>query len=196
MENEIIETKNKPNNPNNINYVHFENEYLKYPKKISPKGSDDSRNYRYELETNKLSTCDEKIPNINIKNDSMILYQEKLKKFQRKNKREFSASEIMMSSEKINDKNTDNYSYVSMGKLKLKLKSKYPTSRAQSSLNINKFVNITKLKLGKKDKKKKVTFKKTFATIIDVESFKKYNVENSMLNKTEKDNTKCTCSII
>ena len=195
MKNEIIEGKNKPNNPNNINYVHFENEYLKYPKKISPKGSDDSRNFRYELETNKFSsTCDEKILNINIKNDAMILYQEKLKKLERKNKREFSASEIMMSSEKINDKNTDNYSYVSMGKLKLK--SKYPTSRAQSSLNVNKFVNITKLKLGKKDKKKKVTFKKTFATIIDVESFKKYNVENNMLNKTKKDNTKCTCSII
>jgi hypothetical protein len=193
MINENIENKNKLNNPNNIKYVHFEDEYLKYPKKISTKGSDDTRNYKYELETNKLSsTSDEKIPNINIKNDSMILYQEKLKKYKRKNRRELSESEIMMSSEKINDKNTDNYSYNPMGKLKLK----YPTSKALSSLNINKFVNITKLKLGKKDKKKKVTFKKTFATIIDVESFKKYNAGNNMLNKSEKDNTKCTCSII
>jgi hypothetical protein len=193
MNNEIIENKNKLNNPNKINYIHFENEYLKYQKKISPRGSDDTRNSRYELEAYKLSsTSDEKISNINIKNDSMILYQEKLKKFQRKNRREFSASEIMMSSDKINDKNTDNYSYISMGKLK----SKYPTSRAISSLNSNKFVNITKLKIGKKDKKKKVTFKKTFATIIDVESFKKYNSGNNVLNKTEKDNTKCTCSII
>jgi hypothetical protein len=193
MNNEIIENKNKLNNPNKINYIHFENEYLEYQKKISPKGSDDTRKYRYELETNKLSsTCDEKMPNNNSKNDSMILYRDKLKKFQRKNRREFSESEIMMSSEKINDKNTDNYSYISMGKLK----SKYPTSRQINSLNINKFVNISKLKIGKKDKKKKVTFKKAFATIIEVESFKKYNVENNMLNKSQKDSTKCTCSII
>lgn len=193
MKNEIKESNYNLNNPNDINYIHFENDYLKYQKKISPKGSNDSRNYRYELETNKMaSTCDEKIPNINIKNDSMILYKEKLKAYQRKNRREFSASEIMMGSEKSNDRNIDNYSYVPMGPLK----SKYPTSRAVSSLNINKFVNITKLKSGKKDKKKKVTFKKTFATIIDVESFKKYNIENNMLNKTEKDNTKCTCLIL
>ena len=193
MKNENFENKSRLKNSNDINYIHFENEYLKYPKKISPKGSDDIRNYRYELETNKnSSTCDEKIPTNNMKNDSMLLYQDKLKKFQRNHKREYSASEIMMSSEKINDKNTDNYSYISMGKLK----SKYPTTRSLSTLNINKFVNITKIKLGKKEKKKKVTFKKTFATIIDVESYKKYNIENNLLNRTEKDSIKCTCSII
>ena len=62
MKNENIENKNKLNNPNNINYIHFENEYLKYQKKISPRGSDDTRNSRYELEAYKLSsTSDEKI---------------------------------------------------------------------------------------------------------------------------------------
>ena len=79
----------------------------------------------------------EKIQTNNIKNDSMQLYREKLKKFKWKNRREFSASEIMMNSEKIKTKIIIHI---------WKLKSKYPITMILSSLNINKFVNLSKIK--------------------------------------------------
>jgi len=83
----------------------------------------------------------EKIQTNNIKNDSMQLYREKLKKFKWKNRREFSASEIMMNSEKIKTKIIIHIC-ISMWKLK----SKYPITMILSSLNINKFVNLSKIK--------------------------------------------------
>ena len=47
--------------------------------------------------------------------------------------------------------------------------------------------------LKKKFKKKKVTFKKKFVDIVNIESYKKYNLNKSLNNDSE--DTKCSCII-
>ena len=47
--------------------------------------------------------------------------------------------------------------------------------------------------LKKKFKKKKLTFKKKFVDIVNIESYKKYNLNKSLNNDSE--DTKCSCII-
>ena len=66
-------------------------------------------------------------------------------------------------------------------------KFKSPTNRALSSMNV--------LSYGRriKAKKKKVNFKRKFVTVINIESYKKYNMENNCLY--DKAEAKCTCIV-
>ena len=164
----------------------------KITRKNSLEKSEESRNFRYELEPNrKLSnTNDEKITN-NVSRtsryDSMIFYKDKFKKLQKK--KDYSSSDMITSSMDYNDKTTDSRSFV----MNLKIKSKNNNSKNNSSM-INKIIGLNKLK-KKKKKIKKVSFKKVFVTYIDIESFKKYNMENNCLNAKDKAESKCTCLI-
>ena len=65
------------------------------------------------------------------------------------------------------------------------------TSRGNSSM-VNKIIGLNKVK-GKKKNNKKVKFKKKFVSYIEIESFKKYNMENNSFNVNDnKTDTKCT----
>ena len=66
-------------------------------------------------------------------------------------------------------------------------KYKSPSKRSLSSKNAMSFPRKIK------KKKKKVNFKRKFVTIIDIESFKKYNMENNCLY--DKAEAKCTCFV-
>ena len=158
-------------------------------RKNSLEKSEESRNFRYELEPNrKLSnTNDEKLTNNVSKYDSMIFYKDKFKKLQ-KNKN-YSSSDMITSSMDYNDKTTDSRSFV----MNLKVKSKNNNSKNNSSM-VNKIIGLNKLKYKKK-KMKKVSFKKVFVTYIDIESYKKYNMENYSLDAKDKAESKCTCIV-
>ena len=158
-------------------------------RKNSLEKTEESRNFGYELETNhKLSsTNDEKMPNNMSRCDSMIFYKDKFKKLQKK--RDYSGSDMITSSIDYNDKTTDSHSFF----INLKVKLKNNNSKNNSSM-INKIIGLNKLKYKKK-KIKKVSFKKEFVTYIDIESFKKYNMENNCLNANDKAESKCTCLV-
>ena len=158
-------------------------------RKNSLEKNEESRNFRYELESDrKLSnTNDEKLTNNISKYDSMIFYKDKFKKLQKK--KEYFSSDLITNSMDYNDKTTDSHSFF----MNLKVKSKNKNSKNNSSM-INKIIGLNKLKYKKK-KIKKVSFKKVFVTYIDIESFKKYNMENNCLNANDKAESKCTCLI-
>ena len=190
MINKTEEELKKLREHHNCNIIRIQNEYLKNLEKKFGKKFNDIDNYRYDLENGKLSsTCEEKVSNENPKIDSMTLYKNKLKKLEKNNKREYSASEIMMTTKDDNEKNTDNNPILS----KMKMVSKVSSSKELDSLMNNKFINLRSIKINKK-RAKKVTFKKSFVNIVEIESYKKYNIDNN-LTPNDKADTKCTCLI-
>ena len=104
-------------------------------------------------------------------------------------KKDYSSSDMITSSIDYNDKTTDSRSFF----MNLKMKSKNNNSKNNSSM-INKIIGLDKHKYKKK-KIKKVSFKKELVTYIDIESFKKYNMENNCLNANDKAESKCTCLV-
>ena len=190
MINKTEEELKKLREHHNCNIIRIQNEYLKNLEKKFDKKFNDIDNYRYDLENGKLSsTCEEKVSNENPKIDSMTLYKNKLKRLEKNNKREYSASEIMMTTKDDNEKNTDNNPILS----KMKMVSKVSSSKELDSLMNNKFINLRSIKINKK-RAKKVTFKKNFVNIVEIESYKKYNIDNN-LTPNDKADTKCTCLI-
>lgn len=190
MINKTEEELKKLREHHNCNIIRIQNEYLKNLEKKFGKKFNDIDNYRYDLENGKLSsTCEEKVSNENPKIDSMTLYKNKLKRLEKNNKREYSASEIMMTTKDDNEKNTDNNPILS----KMKMVSKVSSSKELDSLMNNKFINLRSIKINKK-RAKKVTFKKNFVNIVEIESYKKYNIDNN-LTPNDKADTKCTCLI-
>ena len=190
MINKTEEELKKLREHHNCNIIRIQNEYLKNLEKKFGKKFNDIDNYRYDLENGKLSsTCEEKVSNENPKIDSMTLYKNKLKRLEKNNKREYSASEIMMTTKDDNEKNTDNNPILS----KMKMVSKVSSSKELDSLMNNKFINLRSIKINKK-RIKKVTFKKNFVNIVEIESYKKYNIDNN-LTPNDKADTKCTCLI-
>ena len=190
------EEKNKDeNNSNNINVNQNQNYILlkNIKNKFNKKNNSNIRNFAYVMDGSRLSsTGEEKFSINNIKNDSMILYHEKIKDVHRKNKRELSASEIITNANDNNEQYKDIVSILSNSKMKSKV---HHPSRPYSSLMDSKYIKLNKIKIGKKRKAKKVTFKKNFTEVVDVESYKKYNLENNNISHTDKSNTKCTCFI-
>ena len=148
--------------------------------------SEEGRNFRYELGLNKISnTNDENIEHDHSKKiDSMILYKDKIKNFQKK--RDNSSSDMLTCSADYNDKTNDNHYFTNM-----KMKSKMSGASKGSSM-LNKIIGLNKIKIKKK-KNKKVTFKKKLVTYVDIESYKKYNMETSRFNANDKLDEKCTC---
>ena len=194
MENENeqnIITKLK--NQNILKKIQIRDEKLDTPRRNSRKRSvETSNNSRYDLDGGKISkTTDEKSMRSMVKNDSMILYKDRLKNSQNSIKKENSMSDLITNSiDYNNDKATDNHSFFP----NLKMKSKLPTSGGVGISLATKYKNINKIKIKKK-KPKKVTFKKKFVIYVDIESYKQYNLENCCLNDNDKTETKCTCFI-
>ena len=180
----------KIRNQNFLKKIKIKDEKLDSPRRNTRKRSvESSNNSRYDLEGGKFSkTTDVKSM---IKNDSMILYKDKLKNSQMNIKKENSMSDLITNSiDYNNDKTTDSHSFFS----NFKMKSKLPTSGGTGMSLAAKYKNINRIKIKKK-KSKKVTFKKKFVTYVDVESYKQYNLENCCLNDNDKTETKCTCFI-
>lgn len=158
-----------------------------YSRKGTIPKSEEGRNFRYELGLNKISnTNDEKIGNNLSKLDSMILYKDKIKNFQKK--KDYSSSDMLTCSADCNDKTNDSRCFVNM-----KMKAKMNSASKGSSM-LSKIIGLSNIKVKKK-KAKKVTFKKNFVTYVDIESFKKYNMENFCFNANDKIEEKCTCFI-
>ena len=148
---------------------------------------DEKLNFLYELDFKNISHTNEENTEYNHpKLDSMILYKDKIKNF--KKKKTYSTTDLLTSSDFFNDKTNDSYFFSNI-KSKTKMSS---TSRGNSSM-VNKIIGLNKVK-GKKKNNKKVKFKKKFVSYIEIESFKKYNMENNSFNVNDnKTDTKCTC---
>ena len=146
------------------------------------------RNFAYDLQPNRHSNSIDERRN-NSKLDSMDLIREKMKNFQLKNKKEFSSSDMLTSSLEYNDKTTDSHQFFSS----LKIKSKRNNSKGSNKM-LNKIIGLDK-KLKKKKAQKKVTFDTNFVNYINIESYKKYYIENNGLDAKDKTETKCTCLI-
>lgn len=70
-------------------------------------------------------------------------------------------------------------------------KKKIPLHKKKSSKSLNGIKNFYRIK-----KKKRVNFSRNFVTIINVESYKKYNSENTCRDPfNQKADLKCTCII-
>ena len=157
-----------------------------YSRKGTVPKSEERRNFRYELGLKKISnTNDENIGHNLGKLDSMIFYKDKIKNFQKK--KDYSSSDMLTCSADCNDKTNDSRCLVNM-KMKTKMNS---TSKGSM---LSKIIGLSNIKVKKK-KTKKVTFKKKFVTYVDIESFKKYNMENFCSNAKDKIEEKCTCFI-
>jgi hypothetical protein len=144
---------------------------------------------RYEIkEDQPLKNYEIKTSKTLVQADSMILYKNRIKNIQMKNKKEKDSSDIF--SLDCNEKTSDTHSLLN----NLKMKSKIPTGKGLNSSLGNNEGGGNKMKLKKK-KAKKVTFKKKFVSYVDIESYKKYNVDNSIFNDNNKTETKCSCEI-
>ena len=128
-----MEKKNEQNiitklkNQNIIKKIQIRDEKLDTPRRNSRKRSvETSNNSRYDLDGGKVSkTTDEKSMRSMVKNDSMILYKDRLKNSQNSIKKENSMSDLITNSiDYNNDKATDSHSFFP----NLKMKSKLPTS--------------------------------------------------------------------
>ena len=174
--------KNKNLNENNLNSFNFPN------KTHSRNKSEDLKNVQVDNDRYKLtSTGEDKFSNFNPKDCDSILFQEK---FEKKNKNP-NNNETFINSVDNNDKTlTNNLSFSSSAKIK----SKIPSSRALSSLMFSNYINMNNINSTKKKKIKKVTFKKNIVDVIEIESFKKYNLENGF-NPDYKTDTKCSCIV-
>ena len=188
MLNESLDNINKNKDKKLLTFSKF-NVGDERTRKNSLEKSEESRNFRYELEPNrKLSiTNDEKITNNVSRYDSMIFLKDKFKKLPKK--KEYSSSDMITSSMDYNDKTTESHSFF----MNLKVKTKNNSQKNNTSM-VNKIIGLNKLKFKKK-KTKKVSFKKAFVTYIDIESYKKYYMENNGLNANDKAESKCTCLI-
>ena len=115
------------------------------------------------------------------KNDSILLYRERFRRYNHRNRKDNSISDMIISDIQPIEESNETRSIYSNRNIKMP-----PTSRGLSSLNVG---NFSKKKL----RKKKVNFKRKFVTIINIESYKKYNLENNCLN--DKAHANCTCLI-
>jgi hypothetical protein len=148
--------------------------------------NDNIKNLRYELTDDRImNTNDEKISNL--KSEPMFFYRNKTKNYVEK-KKENSTTEMVTCSLDNNEKTTDSRSFFT----NLQLKSK--TNKSRSCIKLSKVKYFDKTNLKKK-KIKKVSFKKKFISYIDVESYKKYYMEDFGFNAKDKVQTKCTCLI-
>ena len=171
--------KNKNLNEKKINAINFPN------KNHSRNKSEDLHNYQVDTNGYKFtSTGEDKSSNFNTKEDS-ILFQDK---YEKKNKIQYN-NETFMNTIDNTDKSTSNNLSSSSS---AKMKSKIPSLRALSSLMFCKYINMNNINNTKKKKIKKVTFKKKMVDVIEIESFKKYNLENGF-NQDYKTDTKCSC---
>jgi len=176
----MIYEKNKAyknlNENDDLNAINFQN------KIHSRNKSDDLKNYQNETDGYKLtSTGEDKNLCGNSKNESITLFKDRFN-----NKNNQNISDILINSSENNEKSsTNNLSNGSSSKIKSKISS----SRALSSLMFNQYINMNNTK---KKKIKKVTFKKKIIDIIEIESFKKYNLENDF-NSNNRTDAKCSC---
>jgi hypothetical protein len=156
------------------------------------KRSEDEKNYKYDFEKGKLIyfNDDKNTYNDIRKNDSIILYRERIRRFNHRAKRDNSVSDMIISEFEPNKEDSDNRTLNNNSRNILYSpipKFQSPSKRTPSSMNDMNFRRRIKTK------KKKVNFKRKFVTIIDIESYKKYNMENNCLN--DKAEAKCTCLI-
>ena len=170
---------------NNIKEINFKN------KNHSRNKSEDLNNYQVDTNGYKLSsTGEDKSSNFNSKDD-LVLFQDK---YEKKNKTQNNNETFMNTMDNMDKSTSNNVSSSSSAKTKTKIQS----SRALSSLMFSKYININmninNIKGTKKKKIKKVTFKKKIFEVIEIESFKKYNLDNGF-NPDYKTDTKCSCII-
>jgi hypothetical protein len=177
---------NRPNfigSPNNI----YRNRVRRFRKR-----SEDEKNYKFDFERGKLLYFNEDKNTYNDmrKNDSIILYRERMRRFNHRPKRDNSISDMIISEIEPNEESSDNRTINNNSRKILCSpiqKFKSPSKRTLSSMNVMSFARKIKAK------KKKVNFKRKFVTIIDIESYKKYNMENNCFN--DKAEAKCTCLV-
>ena len=179
---------NRPNF-NSIQNNIYRNRVRKFRKR-----SEDEKNYKYDFERGKLIYFNDDKNSYNDirKNDSIILYRERMRRFNHRVKRDNSISDMIISEIEPNEEDNDNRTINNNNNSRNILcspipKYKSPSRRTLSSMNVMSFAR------KKKAKKKKVNFKRKFVTIIDIESFKKYNMENNCLY--DKAEAKCTCLV-
>ena len=180
---------------NILNLMKIKEESKEIPRKKSSKKSVGSFFSRYDLDEDQSSkNNDAKTARSIMQGDSMQLYKNKIKQnLQSKGKKENTSFDII--SFEPNEKTSD--SHTIFGNFKNN-KPKMPANFGvnTSSLLINRGDNNNNIsKIKKKKKIKKVTFKKKFVSYIDIESYKKYNMDNCILNDNNKADTKCTCVI-
>ena len=175
--------KNKNINENtDLNVINYQN------KSHSRNRGDDLKNYQNETDGGKLtSTGEDKYLFSNSKNDLMTLFKDKID-----NKKNQNISDILINYSDNNEKSTTNNLSTSSNSKK---KSKIPASRALSSLMFNQYIYMNNINNTKKKKIKKVTFKKKIVDIIEIESFKKYNLENGF-NTGDRTDAKCSCFVL
>ena len=151
-----------------------------------------NKNYRYKLyEENSSKTYKGNLTHILIKNNSMILYKNNIKQFQTNNNKDNEPSKLIPSSVDGNERTSDSVSMLS----NLRSKSNVPTYQTErTNTTFNKYAIINKIKL-RKNKVKKVTFKKQFIIYVDIENYKKYNLKNCYLSSSDKAQAKCSCMI-
>ena len=175
---------------NFLNLMKLKDESKEISRKKSSKKSVESDFSRYDIEDEEPFKNNEEKTSRNIgPADSMQIYNNKIKALPINEKKDNSSSEIISidGNEKISD---NHHLYTNKNKVKVP-----PVQGINTSSKIIKKGEKNNGKNKEKKKKKKVTFKKKFVSYIDVESYKKYNMDNSILNDNNKADTKCSCVI-
>jgi hypothetical protein len=189
-ENDKDNSQNSPKNKNYLNLMKQNDESKEISRKRSSKKNIANDFSRYDIEEEQAFKNNEEKTSRSIgPADSMQIYKSKIKALTMKVKKDNSSSDIISidGNEKISDSH-----HFSTNKNKVKVPP-VPGINT-SSIIINKGEKNTGKNKAKK-KKKKVTFKKKFVSYIDVESYKKYNMDNCIFNDNNKADAKCACVI-
>ena len=158
--------ENNLNNPNRIDI------YNRYFKSSFRHKSSKENNYRYDFDTGKLlfvrKSYSPQKNRLNLKEKRRFLSQKNVK-----------FNDLIISDIEANDE-------ITISPQKLNHLQRTPTTKSIKTTNQNG--QSTK----KRYRKKKVKFKHKFVNIINVESYKKYNINDRLYDSA---NAKCTCLI-
>ena len=189
-ENDKDNSQNSSKNKNFLNLMKLNDESKEISRKRSSKKSIANDFPRYDIEEEQTFKNNEEKTSRSIGPAySMQIYKNKIKALSIKVKKDNSSSDII--SIDGNEKISDRHHFLTN---KNKVKVPPVPGIFTSSIIINKGEKNTGKNKAKK-KKKKVTFKKKFVSYVDVESYKKYNMDNCIFNDNNKADSKCACVI-
>ena len=145
------------------------------------KRSEDDNNFRFDFDTGKLIFMNKQRPKTPRKKDTFSFYKGRRRGYSLKNKRYYNINDLILNDIEPKDETSENPS----------INNKKTIQRASTFKSLKSLQRNNSLKRNR-FRKKKVNFKPKLVDFIDVESYKKYNI-NKYLNDI--GDAKCACLV-
>ncbi len=145
------------------------------------KRSEDENNFRFDFDTGKLIFMNKQRPKTPRKKDTFSFYKGRSRGYSLKNNRYYNINDLILNDIEPKDETSENPS----------INNKKTIQRASTFKSLKSLQRNNSLKRNR-FRKKKVNFKPKLVDFIDVESYKKYNI-NKYLNDI--GDAKCACLV-